>query len=91
VLSLARPESVVLLNFARESKDLQVWQRVTLDEMLDALLDVFLGPHSRRFDAAKTNHDTICKSSGTAPSMQYESRVQARIEKAWSSGRRENR
>ena len=38
---LARPESVEPVNFARESNDLQVWQRAMLDETLDELLDVF--------------------------------------------------
>jgi hypothetical protein len=38
---VARPESVAPVNFARESNDLQVWQRAMLDETLDVLLDVF--------------------------------------------------
>ena len=38
---MARPESVVPVNFARESNDLQVHQRAVLDETLGVLLDVF--------------------------------------------------
>jgi hypothetical protein len=40
---MARPESVAPANFARESNDLQGWQRPMLDGTLDVLLDVFRG------------------------------------------------
>jgi hypothetical protein len=39
--SMARPESVAPVDFARESNDLQVQQQTLLDETLDVLLDVF--------------------------------------------------